>query len=63
MKRDMLKTVADATGKIPGNYDMTVGELESLYQMIKQNEIFEALSTAFKYGFILGSQSEREKQR
>lgn len=57
MKRDMHKTVAEIKGKIPQAYNMGASEVFELGEKALRgdaNAAFEAIVTAFDYGFALG---------
>ena len=63
MNRNMIKTVnvIKEKGMIPGNYDITAPELRTLIAMARSDPDgeFNALSTAFDYGFILGARAQK----
>ena len=64
MKRDMMKTVESIKGKgaIPDCYDITAPEILELYQILDNNSRdgkWDALTTAFDYGFILGARAQK----
>ena len=62
MKRDMISTAAKAKNTIPEHYDITVGELQELYSILKDDTRdgeWDALTTAFDYGFILGARAQK----
>lgn len=56
MTRDMIKTATKAEGK-PGNFDMSFEELSYLLQEIKKGNSYEAIVTAFNYGFVMGNRA------
>lgn len=58
MKRDMYKTVA-AT-EIPYRYDMNLAECRTLADKAREGKLYEAISTAFTYGFALGQRSAKK---
>lgn len=64
MKRDMYKTVAEIKGKIPHCYCMSLDECLSLTKKAVNggdaNAAFEAIVTAFDYGFALGQRSAKK---
>lgn len=63
MKRDMHKTVAGIKGKIPRAYDIDAGEVFELTEKALRgdaNAAFEAIVTAFDYGFVLGQRSAKK---
>lgn len=62
MKRDMTKLVKEVA--VPSAYDMTT--LETCELMDKaltgdSQQIFEAINTAFRYGFALGRKAEQKE--
>ncbi len=61
MKRDMLKTVETIKGKnlIPTAYDLDSSEMKTLYEMFQSGDPFDAICTAFDYGFILGARAQK----
>lgn len=71
MRRNMMNTVNAFTEKednIPEAYDICVGEMKELLQMAVPEEcrgsvpfdgVYNAITTAFKYGFVLGSRAQR----
>ena len=62
MKRDMMKTVERAKGTIPYNYELTFGELRDLYSVLmdeSRDSRWDALTTAFDYGFVLGARAQK----
>lgn len=61
MKRNMIKTVEKIRGKgiIPNAYDLDSEEMQTIYKMFASGDIYEAISTAFDYGFILGARAEK----
>ena len=64
MKRNMWK-IAEGT-KIPTAYDITYGEIVQLkerYESGERNAKFEALLTAFKYGFACAQRMEVNKRK
>lgn len=61
MKRDMI-AIAEATGeKIPYHYDLTMGELQTLYAMGKAGKPFEAFVTAFRYGYAMALRATKRQ--
>ena len=60
MTRNMLKTVDSIKGKgiIPDRYDLTAPEMQTLYDMFHRDP-FEAISTTFDYGFVLGARAQK----
>ena len=55
MKRDIYKTIKDV--KIPDRYDMSLEDMNKLRDLIITDGgdgMFDAIHTAFKYGFVLG---------
>ena len=62
MKRDMMKTVEKVKGTIPYNYELTLGELHDLYSVLmdeNRDGRWDALTTAFDYGFVLGARAQK----
>lgn len=62
MKRNMMKTVEKVKGNIPTMYDMDSSEMDELYRILKEGSsdaIFNALSIAFDYGFMLGARAQK----
>ena len=63
--RDMRQILAKAARPVePPAYQLTAAEIDSL--MLEANDIngrFNALGTAFDYGFILGQRCERAEQK
>ena len=55
--RNMEKTAEKADHNIPDYYDLYGTELTTLFRKARSgnaDETYEALVTAFKYGFVLG---------
>lgn len=62
MNRDLMKTSDLIKGKIPDRYDLTVGEMQMLHEMIHSGSgdgEYDALVSAFRYGFVLGARAEK----
>ena len=62
MKRNMMKTVEKVKGNIPTMYDIDSSEINELCKILKagsSDAIFNALSIAFEYGFILGARAHK----
>ena len=63
MIRNMMKTVETIKGKglIPDRYDITISEINTLHAMVHTglDGELDALTTAFDYGFILGSRAQK----
>ena len=62
MKRNMIATAAKAKKSIPERYDITVGELQELYSILadeSRDGRWDALTTAFEYGFVLGARAQK----
>ena len=68
MTRDMMKTADLAHENIPGAYDLTCGELtqlmeiaipEELRSLVPLDGVYDAITVAFRYGFVLGSRAQR----
>lgn len=60
MKRDMYKTVAGIKGKIPHACAMSFGECADLTKKAAEGKAFEAIATAFDYGFVLGQRCAKK---
>ena len=63
MNRDMYKTVAETTVKIPERYDMSFSEWWELTQKAVEggiNGAFDAIHIAFVYGYALGWRSAKK---
>lgn len=58
-KRNMEQTAKKTVGKIPTAYDISFDELYRL--MIDENR-YNAITTAFSYGFALGTRA-KDKER
>ena len=59
-KRDMIATAAKAKQIIPDGYDLYAFEISQLFKMVRENKadgLYEALTTAFDYGFALGTRA------
>lgn len=62
MKRDMISTAAKAKNAIPDHYQLTVPELCELFSILgddTRDGRWDALTTAFDYGFILGARAQK----
>lgn len=46
----------------PGTYDMTSPEMRAIYR-ISNNDYFFAICYAFKFGFLKGSEQQRQKKK
>lgn len=64
----MVKTVEhfNETGELPAAYDLCAGEFDTLLHMMTApngrfefNGVYNAISTAFNYGFVLGARAQR----
>ena len=57
--RNMFKEVSKVyrTGVIPTQYQLTIEEVDKLYQMTKQNPdgVWKAIASAFHLGFVMGN--------
>ena len=63
MKRDMMKTVSEVKGRIPRAYGLGFNECLELTKQAAggdANAAFEAINTAFEYGFVLGARCEKK---
>lgn len=58
--RNMEKLTESA--KIPDRYGMTVKEVSRIYDMITEGKIYDAITMAFEFGFVMGSRAERKKR-
>lgn len=66
MKRNMWKIAESMKGSIPSAYDLTYGEaveLKEKYESGECNARFDALLTAFRYGFALAQRMEINKRK
>ena len=56
MNRDMKKTAEMATLNTPDHYDINSAEIFDLMAEARRSpgETYEAILTAFRYGFVLG---------
>ncbi len=60
MKRDMNKTAERANKYSKDGYDICTTEIQELMNKARNGsctETFEAIITAFKYGFVLGNRA------
>ena len=60
MTRNMEKTAERATKEIPGYYDINSAEIIDLMKKARNanpNDTFDAVVTAFKYGFVMGNRA------
>lgn len=66
-KRDMRQTAAaaKAAGIIPTQYELTALEITDLKQQTQEgpNQAYNAIETAFIYGFVLGQRATKAKAR
>lgn len=60
--RDMVKIVADTKGSVPDPYLMTCSEMTTLFQLARC-DLWEALSTAFYYGYELARREAKNRKR
>lgn len=65
-KRNMIQTAEKARGQLTKNkhlscYDLSIDEISELYIMSRK-EAIKAITTAFNYGFVLGTRA-RQKER
>jgi len=53
-----------ATAKIPDRYQLMVSELESLFDTASKGKegVFNAITKAFSYGFVLGQREQKAKE-
>lgn len=67
MRRNMEKIVSDTKDKIPNGYQLTYMECVKLVKMAvgggDTNSAFEAIYTAFNYGFALGKRCEKRQKK
>ncbi len=63
MKRDMMKTVnkKKSCAFMNPHYSMRCSEMEELVNLAESVGIYDALATAFKYGYILGSRAKEKE--
>lgn len=64
MKRNMWKVAKDA--RIPMAYDLTYSEviqIKEKYESGETNARFDAIITAFRYGFALAQRMEANKRK
>ena len=57
MNRDMIKTAQKAETNVPANYDLNSSEIIDLMKKARSgspDDTYNAIITAFKYGFVLG---------
>lgn len=62
MNRNMMNTVDKVKDNIPANYDITIPELQELYEILQdpnRDGKWDALTTAFHYGFALGARAQK----
>lgn len=60
-KRNIEQTAKKAVGKIPTAYDISIEEICELTKLCMTDK-FNAIITAFRYGFALGTRA-RDKER
>lgn len=66
MKRDMWKIAKSMEGKIPAAYDLRYMEVIQLNEKSlssERNSRFDAIVTAFRYGFALAQRMEANKRK
>lgn len=66
MIRNMEKVVSETRGKIPKGYNLSCDECIRLVKMAVGgdfNGAFEAICTAFNYGFALGKRCEKRQKK
>ena len=70
MIRNMEKVVSETRGKIPRGYNLSCDECIRLVKLVKiavgegdSNGAFEAICTAFNYGFALGKRCEKRQKK
>ena len=62
MKRNMVQTADKVKHHIPERYDLTIEELQELRTIMHGGSCeceFDALITAFRYGYVLGVRAEK----
>ena len=62
MKRNMIQTADLVKGHIPDRYDLTAEDLQKLHEILhsgSRDSEFDALATAFRYGYVLGARAEK----
>ena len=62
MNRNMKETVSRFKGKNP-KYDLMSDEIQMLIDDIQKGEVFESISIAFDYGYILGQRALKMENR
>lgn len=66
MKRDMWKIAKSMEGKIPAAYDLRYMEVVQSNEKLlssERNARFDAIATAFRYGFALAQRMEANKRK
>lgn len=68
MIRNMEKVVSETRGKIPRGYNLSCDECIRLVKIAvggggDSNGAFEAICTAFNYGFALGKRCEKRQKK
>lgn len=62
MARNMMKTIEQTKGSIPDHYDIVAPEIQELYSTINTGGAdgkWDAITTAFRYGFVLGARAQK----
>lgn len=60
--REHIQNAVQVT-QIPRAYDLSVTDFKDLYDLIQEGKEWEALTTAFNYGFHQGKQAEKNRQK
>lgn len=61
-RRNMIAIVERESATINHDYDLQFTELGLLHNMAKKGYPLEAISTAFRYGYILGQRALKAEQ-
>ena len=49
--------------EVPTAYDLCVTDFNDLYNLIQDGQTYDAIVTAFKYGYHQGRQAEKNRQK
>ena len=60
--REHIQNAVQKT-QVPTAYDLSVTDFKDLYNLVQEGREWEALTTAFNYGFHQGRQAEKNKQK
>lgn len=63
--RNMLKLLEGYGGKspAPSPYQLTLEEIQALYGMLCNGKAYQAIVSAFDYGFMLGRRCEARERK